>query len=241
MEQQFIESREHPDSLTELYGLLSEKVPLISSLETLVQKGFTEQQAQMIMEINNGYIKTLEQLNYYVNTANKPIIDQNVHLTMERNEFYHKSGQETMILVDKLKKSLIDNATGTLSAYNRVITIYTVSFVVGIMLIITAVIFGALGKTILAVAFGSIGLIDIVTYFIKLPADKIQDSRSNLSQLQVVLLVWLKELINNDALCSKILNVENPSIIAYKELTDISINNTTTLLKLIEDLAKPKS
>ncbi len=230
-----------PDGLIELYRLLSVKEPGFIKAKELLEKGFTETQTKMILEILTAQNTTLQQLDFYVTAANKPVIDQNIEFTLERNKSFQKSGTDTMGLVDQLKKSLIANATGTLGAFNRVITIYTIAFILGVLLIVTAIVFGAMGKTILAVSFGAIGLIDILTYFIKLPADKIQESRSNLSQLQVVLLVWMKELINNDALCSKMLNVENPSIAAYKELSEISIKNTATLLKLIENMAEPKN
>jgi hypothetical protein len=242
MEQTSInESNLPPDGLTEVYRLLSVKEPGYIKAEDLLNKGFSEDQTAMILNIVSSHSSTVEQLNFYASEANKQVIEQNIKLTLERNKALEKSGQDTMVLVDKLKRSLIENATGTLTAFNRVIIIYTIAFAIGVLLIITAIIFGAMGKTILAVSFGAIGLIDIVTYFVKLPADKIQESRSNLSQLQVVLLVWMKELINNDALCAKILNVENPSIAAYKELSEISINNTSSLLKLIEDMAEPKN
>ncbi|MEY2918095.1 MAG: hypothetical protein RIS73_1809 [Bacteroidota bacterium] len=99
-----------------------------------------------------------------------------------------------------------------MKAYNRVLLIYTTAFVVGLLLIATAIVFSAMGKTILAVAFGTIGLIDIVTYFIKMPANKIQESRSNISQLQVILLVWLNDLMNNAVVLAGYLKSESPMI-----------------------------
>jgi hypothetical protein len=151
-----------------------------------------------------------------------------------------KSGLETMALVSQLKKSLINNTDDTMKAYNRVLLIYTTAFIVGLLLITTAIVFGAMGKTILAIAFGTIGLIDIVTYFIKMPANKIQESRSNISQLQVILLVWLNDLMNNTAVLAGYLKTEKPTIDGYKDITTFGIDNAIKLLKLIEELAEPK-
>ena len=145
-----------------------------------------------------------------------------------------------MLLPYKLKESLIKNTTGTVKAFTKVINMYTAAFIIGILLIVTGVVFGAMGKTVLSIAFGTLGVIDIVTHFIKMPANKIQESRSNLSQLQVVLLVWLKEFVNNDALCGKLLNGPTPSLQQYELLSKISIGNTARLLKLIEEWAEPK-
>lgn len=153
----------------------------------------------------------------------------------------NKSGLETMALVSQLKKSLIKNTDDTMKAYNRVLLIYTTAFIVGILLIVTAIVFGAMDKTILAIAFGAIGLIDIVTYFIKMPANKIQESRSNISQLQIILLVWLNDLMNNAVVLAGYLKSETPMIEGYKEISTFGIDNAIKLLKLIEELAEPKT
>lgn len=149
------------------------------------------------------------------------------------------SADNTFELIKQLKESLITNATGTLGAYNRVLTIYTVSFIIGVLLIITGVVFGAMGKNVLAIAFGTLGLIDMVTYFIKLPANKIQESRSNLSQLQVVLLTWMSDFVNTNTLMS--IKQATITLEEYKFLSDMNIENTTRLLRLIEEVAEPKN
>jgi hypothetical protein len=168
------------------------------------------------------------------------VLNNNEPLTQQ--QIMARSGDDTMDLVKKLKQSLINNTTGTVKAYKTVLVIYTVAFIIGVLLIVTAIVFAGMGKTILAIAFGSLGMLDIVTYFVKLPANKIQESRSNLSQLQVVLIVWLKDIINNDALLYQynVKSKEGISIDDYKRITDINISNTTALLKLIEDWAEPK-
>ncbi len=169
---------------------------------------------------------------------NNPSFDEKLH----QQQMLAQSGDDTMVLVKKLKDSLIANATDTLTAYDRVLFIYTIAFGIGILLIVTAVVFAAMDKTILAIAFGAIGLIDIVTYLIKIPANKIQESRSNLTQLQVVLLVWLKDLINNDHLLVQKNNVQGGiSIDDFQRITEMNINNTISLLRLIEDVAEPKT
>lgn len=229
------------DGLTALYQFLVAKEAKIITAEDLVQKGFTGQQATMIIEILTLNATHAQRIAYLSDINNKPVIDQEIEYALDRSKSMYKSGNDTMKLVEQLKKSLIKNATGTLAAFNRVIVIYTIAFIIGVGLIATAVVFGAMGKTVLAVSFGAIGLIDIITYFVKLPANKIQESRSNLSQLQVVLLVWLKDFINNEAICSRRLNSANPSIAEYKELAEINIDNTGKLLRFIETMAEPKT
>jgi hypothetical protein len=61
--------------------------------------------------------------------------------------------------------------------------------------------------------------------------------------LQVVLLVWLKDWVNNDALMYQYnqKSKDGISIEDYEKITAINITNTTTLLRLIEDVAEPKT
>ncbi len=170
------------------------------------------------------------------------IVENNTKEFLRQQHLLAQSGDDTYSLIKKLKESLISNATGTLKAYERVLLIYTIAFILGVLLIITAVVFGAMGKTILSVAFGTLGLINIVTYFITTPANKIQESRSNLSQLQVVLLVWLSDFINNNALISQKNSVPGGiSIEDYQKLTEMNVKSTIKLLRLIEDVAEPKT
>jgi hypothetical protein len=236
-----IEIDAKPNALLELYELLYSPVPIYVTSEQLLQKGFSTDETQAILRIITDTNTTKQKLINYSQEHTKQLIEQDFRFTLERNKLMKESGDGTMALIDKLKNSLIENATGTLSAYNNVISMYTIAFILGIALIITAIVFGAMNKTVLAIAFGTIGLIDIVAYFVKLPANKIQESRSNLSQLQMVLLVCMKELVNNDVMNAKVINTENPDITKYTALTNTSINTTASLLKLIEEMAEPKS
>lgn len=191
------------------------------TLEGLCEQGLSKKEATTLLEMAKTLVPLCE------------------NAAVLRTEMV-TSSQQTMHLIKELKQSLIDNVKGTLRAFNRVILIYTVAFIIGTLLIITGVVFAAMGKTVLAIAFGTIGLIDMLTYFFKMPASKIQESRSNLSQLQVVLLVWMKDFVNNDALSSALLNVKDPVVENYRILSQINIHNTEKLLNLIQDLAEPK-
>ena len=224
-----------------LYNLMAQKDLPLPTPEEMSGAGIDTNDATIIKEIVTVTRENNRQLQSYYDESNKPVLEKRISNALMMEEEAGKSGKKTMELVAELKESLISNATGTLSAFNRVILFYSIAFFLGIAMLVAAVVFGAMGKTVLAVAFGTIGLIDIVTYFVKLPANKIQESRSNLSQLQVVLLVWLKDLINNEVLSGKLINTSSPSIKDYKDLADINIENTGKLLSMIETMAEPKN
>ena len=137
----------------------------------------------------------------------------------------------------KLKESLNEAMQQAKKGYAYVMWMYVVVFYLGIGLIVTAVVFGAMGKTILAITFGSIGLIDIITYMLLKPPLELQTSRSNYAQLTAALISWFSDLMNlNSFLATKPLGTPFSEVAA---VSDKQYDNTTKLLALIEKYSEP--
>jgi hypothetical protein len=134
---------------------------------------------------------------------------------------------------------------------------FSLTFLLGFILIAVAIYFGWKGETFLATAFGGFGMLSIVTLLLKDPPLKIQDSRSNYAQLTLGILAWLNDLIDKGAMAQQNQIVNNmflqaedktleQKMAAHKEgiqnylsLSDTQINNTIKLLKLIDQVAEP--
>lgn len=145
--------------------------------------------------------------------------------------------ENTIETVISLKESLQDVIKDAKGAYKKVMWMYIIAFYLGIGLIVTAIVFAAYDKAILAIAFGAIGLIDLATQFIFKPPLDLQSSRSNLAQLVVALTNWFADLMN----LNSYLSVKGSSI-TIKDLESISAKqNSTTehMLKLIEQYCEP--
>lgn len=105
-------------------------------------------------------------------------------------------------------------------------------------LIIVAIVFAAQDKAILALAFGSIGLIDIVTNFIFKPPLELQTSRSNLAQLMILITNWFADLMNiNNYLSIK--EVSGMTMAEFEEMSNKQNDNTARMLDLIQIYCEP--
>nr|WKN36842.1 hypothetical protein K4G66_31235 [Tunicatimonas sp. TK19036] len=138
-----------------------------------------------------------------------------------------------------LKSSIQDVINDAKGAYKYVLWMYVVSFYLGIALILTSIFFAAQGKTILTIAFGSIGLVDIIGHFIFKPPLELQTSRSNLAQLMVVLTNWFADIMNLNSYLSM-----KGSQVTLKEVENISVKqnaNTEHMLALIEKYCEPSN
>ena len=169
----------------------------------------------------------------------------------------HKSGVETFIVIKELKKTLISTLKESKSSQFIIKLMYVSTFLLGLILIGIAVYFGIKGQEILSLAFGSFGMLSIVTFLIKDPPLKIQDSRSNYAQLTSGVLGWFSDLINTEVMiaANDTLNKEiqafpdldiNSKLIAHNQLLnnylillDAKTNNTSKFLKIIDEVAEP--
>lgn len=145
-----------------------------------------------------------------------------------------KNSFDTMI---SLKTSIQDVITDAKKAYKYVSWMYIVAFYLGVALIITAIVFAALDKTILSIAFGTIGLADIVGHFIFKPPLELQSSRANLAQLMVILTNWFSDVSNLNSYLSqpgKQFTLEDIERVSEKQN-----NNTRKMIELIEKYCEP--
>lgn len=159
---------------------------------------------------------------------------ENIRKTMD---IMQENIGNTFETIMSLKSNLQDVIKDAKKAYTFVMWMYVTAFYLGVALIITAIVFAALDKTILAVAFGTIGLADIVSHFIFKPPLELQTSRSNLAQLMVVLTNWFADLMN----LNTYLSLKGNSI-TLDDLDKISTkqnNNTQQMLDLIEKYCEP--
>jgi hypothetical protein len=205
--------------------------------DSLKKKKISDSTKEKILAINNQVdIETLK---------NKELLEQ------------HKSGVETFIVIKELKKTLISTLKESKSSQSIIKLMYVSTFLLGLILIGIAVYFGIEGKEILSIAFGSFGMLSIVTFLIKDPPLKLQDSRSNYAQLTSGILGWFSDLINTESMISindtfnrKVQNTKeidlNSQLIiheklldSYLKILDAKTNNTSRLLKLIDDVAEP--
>ena len=148
---------------------------------------------------------------------------------------------ETLI---EIKQSLSESLSQAKKGYGQVMTMYNVAFYLGIALIVTSAVFGAMGKPYLAIIFGAMGIADILTFFLKNPPKDLQTSRANYTQLAVCLTHWYSETLNWSTFYAKAQsNMINGQsfLIEANEIADRLNENTEKVLGLIEKYSEPHS
>jgi hypothetical protein len=103
-------------------------------------------------------------------------------------------------------------------------------------LIVTSIYFATQDKTILAVAFGAVGFVDLVTTFFFKPPTEIQNSRSNLTQLMIIITNWFAELMNMNTYIAQKADAIN--LDEMKDIGDTLNESTRKMVELIEQYSE---
>lgn len=189
-------------------------------------------QMQQIMSI----LSTMNLNSHNYNTLSLQEREKAMTRSTELNLSNMENTYETIM---SIKSSLQDVIKDAKSAYKFVLWMYVAAFLLGIALIVAAIVFAARGETILAVAFGTIGLADLVTQFIYKPPLELQSSRSNLAQLMIAITNWFADLMNlNTYMGYKGANI---SLKEISELSERQYANTAQILDLIERYSEPSN
>jgi len=102
---------------------------------------------------------------------------------------------------------------------------YQISFYLGVILIIAAVASAFLLKeTLISAVFGSLGVIDILTFFLAKPQEQLESSRASLAQMQAALYNWFMDSANQITYLGQHFDMEtmrsvSESLIAHTEKT----------------------
>ncbi|WKN29681.1 hypothetical protein PZB74_11960 [Porifericola rhodea] len=193
-------------------------------------------QQDLTEEDQNELAAILEGIRQLSNTARAQSNGQPE--AMKQTEgFILKNMENTYQTIISLKDSLQDVIKDAKGAYRQVLWMYMIAFYLGIGLIITAIVFAARGQQVLAVAFGAIGLLDIVSHFIYKPPLDLQSSRSNLAQLMIALTNWFSDTMNLNSYMSI-----KGAALTYEDIDRLSTKqnaNTEQILSLIEKYCEP--
>ncbi|MBI5372100.1 MAG: hypothetical protein HZA79_08750 [Sphingobacteriales bacterium] len=197
---------------------------LVNPDDTTVNTMAASLSAEDIAELNN-VLPAVRQQAMQINAFQKQV------------ELANSNMGNTYQTLINLKQSLDEAMGQARKGYAYVMWMYVIVFYLGIALIITAVVFAALDKTILAIAFGTIGLVDIVTYLLVKPPLELQASRSNYAQLTAALISWFTDLMNLNTYLTTL-----PAGTSFDKVAEVSkkqMENTRELMDLIETYSEP--
>ncbi|MBM3948015.1 MAG: hypothetical protein FJ312_02000 [SAR202 cluster bacterium] len=125
------------------------------------------------------------------------------------------------------------------AGYSRVMLMYTIAFYLGIALIVVSAVASLVMKEhVAALVLGGLGMADVVTAFIFRPAQELQNSRGNLTQLQAAFFNWANDVRNWSAYLERLDNSVRPrEKPPYEEFEKVSLRvqaNTAEMMRLVD-------
>ncbi len=133
------------------------------------------------------------------------------------------------------QESIAKTNSETVRGFSSTMLMYQVSFYTGIALIIAAVVFAVVLKsTLFSIVFGSIGTIELLTFFIANPPVRLQESRSEHTKLNAAFYSWYIDLYNwNSFFLQYSAKGQEVSFETIKKVSDSQIENTRKLMEII--------
>jgi hypothetical protein len=110
---------------------------------------------------------------------------------------YQAQHETTLQTADSFKSALRDTVKQIERGFRSTMVMYTVAFYLGVGLIVAAVAMAFVKeKALLPIVFGTLGIADVIAYFITKPPQDLQFSRARLAQLQAAFFNWFIDYTN---------------------------------------------
>jgi hypothetical protein len=164
----------------------------------------------------------------------KNVINKDSESIREWNAEQRKSTGET---ANRFKEGLRQTIEQVDKSFRATAVMYQVSFYLGILLIISALVFAFLGKgSLLPVIFAGMGAADVVTFFIANPPRQLQKSRADLAQLQLACFTWFNDSFNWSTTMGSLSSIRDPEKIyeSMKKFSESQYENAGKTMGLIE-------
>lgn len=150
-------------------------------------------------------------------------------------EFIQHQLKTTSETADSFKTGLRKTIEQIDSGFRSTMLMYKVAFYLGVVLIIVAIYTAVVdGISFLSLAFGGVGVLDLLSFFITKPPQKLQTSRADLAQLQAAFFNWFVDIYNWNSYLSHLTNTNQVEFSKFKEVSDILLANTDKTMSLIE-------
>jgi len=150
-------------------------------------------------------------------------------------EINFKQYKETLKVNSSYREGLSKTNEQTIRGFKQTMIMYNVSFYIGIALIVAAVVAAFVIKSSLfTIVFGSIGTLDLLTFFIANPPLRLQESRAEQAKLNAAFYSWFLDLYNWNSFYvqysqkGELINLE-----IMKQVSDSQIKNTRKLMEII--------
>jgi len=159
---------------------------------------------------------------------------------IEYQEMLNKQLKTTFDTADAFKTGLTKTVEQIERGFKSTMWMYQVAFYLGAGVIVAAIVMAFVSKTVLLpIVFGSLGVADILAYFITKPPQDLQFSRARLAQLQAAFFNWFVDYTNWNGILQELINERGVRMDELKEVSGILMANTEKTMQLIDTYCAP--
>jgi hypothetical protein len=138
-----------------------------------------------------------------------------------------------------MKDGLKTTVTQIDEAFQSTMLMYQVSFYLGVALVVASIGFAAVTKgSLLPMVLGGLGTADILTFFFTKPPERLQSSRASLAQLQIALLNWFNDVINQNAYLAQLNQQGALDMNTFEHLSDVQMEHTERIMRVLQAYCK---
>ncbi len=149
-------------------------------------------------------------------------------------EFLQHQMQTTAKTIDAFKDGLQQTISQIDVGFRSTMRMYQIAFYFGIALVITAVIHALMGGSpLIDAAFGTVGTLQLITFFFSNPPLYLQASRADLAQLQAAYFCWFTDIYNWNSYLMLLGQRGEVRFETVKEVSDAVLRSTARTLSLI--------
>jgi hypothetical protein len=154
-------------------------------------------------------------------------------MPLKQEEAIQKNQQEMVDLNNSFRDAMAATNRQTTEGFSHTMLMYSVSFYLGVVLIIAALIFAVVTRSpLFSILFGSLGSLNLLTFFIAKPPQRLQESRSEQAKLNAVFYSWFLDLTNWNGYY---LQYSSRGIeIDIDKVTQVSATQTDNTIRLME-------
>ncbi|HEX9090710.1 MAG TPA: hypothetical protein VF831_04440 [Anaerolineales bacterium] len=152
-------------------------------------------------------------------------------------QYYDRQLLSSVKAIEAFRKGLCETIAQIENGFHLTSIMYNVAFYLGVGLIVFSMIYAVATKgSLLSLAFGGFGILDIIMFFITKPPQDLQSSRADLAQLQLAYYNWFLDNYGWNWYVGSLWDWGRDDFIRdrMKEASAILLSNTDKTMALIE-------
>jgi hypothetical protein len=143
----------------------------------------------------------------------------------------------TLEVAKEMKEGLKRTLEQIDSAYRSTMLMYQISFYMGVLLVVAAVVVAFMDREpLLSSVFGALGMIDLLAFFLLKPQERLQSSRASLAQIQAALYNWFIDSVNLNTMMTKYDQLGDLNSVAG--VSESLMNHTDKTLEMLQKYCK---